>query len=60
MQYHLYCLDERGQVRIDEWFDADSDEDAIALVRSMKRPFDCELWDNNNRQLARLPRPWTS
>ena len=59
MQYHLYCLDERGKIRSDEWFDADSDDAAIEKVRSMKQPYDCEVWDQQ-KQLARIPPHWSA
>ena len=36
---------------------SDSDEEAIAKVRSMKKPFYCELWDAH-KQLARIPPHW--
>ena len=58
MPYHLYCLDEGGKIRSDEWFDADSDEDAIANVRSMNMPFYCEIWDTH-KQLAIIPPRWS-
>jgi hypothetical protein len=53
-KYHLYCLDERGKIHSDEWFDAESDQDAVAKVEAMHKPHACELWDKN-RMVARIP-----
>jgi len=52
-KYHLYCLDERGKISSDEWFDADNDDDAIATAKAMKIPHACELWDRD-RMLAHI------
>ena len=59
MQYHLYCLDERDKIRSEDWFEASSDDAAIAQVRSMKSPYTCELWDGD-KQLARNPPSWSA
>ena len=53
-KYHLYCLDELGKIRKDEWFDAENDEDAIAKATAMKKPHACEIWDRD-RFIGHVP-----
>lgn len=43
--YRLYCFSElTGRVTAAEEIEADSDEEAIAVVRSRGMPVKCELW----------------
>jgi hypothetical protein len=53
-KYHLYCLDDQGRIRNDEWFDAATDDQAVAAVKAMKKPHACEIWDRD-RMLAHVP-----
>jgi hypothetical protein len=40
----LYCLDGLGKVASAEWLDADGDEAAIEVAKTMHDGFECELW----------------
>jgi hypothetical protein len=53
--YRLYCLD-IGTNRIGrgEWFEANSDDEAIALVRAKKLKVPCEIWDRS-RLVGEVP-----
>ena len=52
--YRLYCLDGAGRISLAQWIEANSDEDAIALVRAMKPDaLKCEIWQGP-RLVARL------
>jgi len=44
-KYRVYSLDGSGRYLSTEWIDADSDESAIAAVRSSKPGSKCEIWD---------------
>ncbi len=52
--YRLYCLDRVSKIESAEWLQAKSDDEALVLVRSMKKTINCELWDGN-RLVARIP-----
>ena len=52
--YRLYCLSGTSKITSAEWLEAKSDDEAIVLVRAMKRPIDCELW-HGNRLVGRIP-----
>jgi hypothetical protein len=49
----LYCLDGLGKVASAEWLDADGDEAAIEVAKTMHDGFECELW-RGKRLVARL------
>jgi hypothetical protein len=52
--YRLYCFSElTGRVTAAEEIEADSDEEALALVRARKMPVKCELW-HRDRLVAEL------
>lgn len=52
--YRLYCLDGAGRISLAQWIEANSDEEAIALVREMKPDaLKCEIWQGP-RLVARL------
>ena len=52
--YRLYCLDGSGRIDLADWFEAQSDEDAVAVARTMKaNARRCELW-KQNRLIAAL------
>ena len=51
--YRYYCLDSRGQLHSAEWFEAASDEDAIAQVEARHPDALCEIWQGQ-RLVAKL------
>lgn len=53
-QYRLYTLDGVGKISRAETIEAQSDEDAIMIARSAKKPVRCELWQGN-RLIASIP-----
>jgi hypothetical protein len=42
--YRYYCLDAAGRLHSAEWFDADSDEHAIAQIEAQRPGTLCEIW----------------
>ncbi|HEU5481754.1 MAG TPA: hypothetical protein VFU80_01510 [Sphingomicrobium sp.] len=52
-KYRRYRFDGAGGINGAEWFDASSDDDAVRHVRTLKLPFDSEIWDRN-RLVARV------
>jgi hypothetical protein len=52
--YRLYCLSGSSKIENAEWLEAKSDDEAIVLVRAMKKSIDCELW-HGNRLVSRIP-----
>jgi len=52
--YRLYCLDRHGKIATAEWIEAPTDEAALAAVRALGKPTDCELW-LRNRLIERIP-----
>lgn len=53
--YRLYGLDGVKKVASGEWFEADTDADAIEAARNMMDGHDCELWQGT-RLVIRLDR----
>ena len=53
--YRLYGLDGVDKVASGEWIDADDDEAAIAIARSLMDGHECELWQGA-RRVARIKR----
>ena len=51
--YRYYCLDGRGRLHSAEWFEAASDEDAIAQVEAQHPDALCEIWQGQ-RLVAKL------
>lgn len=51
--YRYYCLDGAGQLHSAEWFDASSDEDAIAQIEVKHSDAQCEIWQEN-RLVAKI------
>ncbi len=44
-EYKLYCLDANGRISLAEWFQADSDEDAVRIAHELKPDARrCEVW----------------
>lgn len=52
--YRLYCLDLHGKIATAEWIEAADDDSAVAAVRALAKPSDCELW-LRNRLIERIP-----
>lgn len=52
--YRYYCLDATGHLHSAEWFQAESDEDAVALVQANHAEETCEIW-LGTRLVAELP-----
>ena len=51
--YRYYCLDSTGHLHSAEWFEAESDEDAIAQVEALYPNELCEIW-KASRLVAKL------
>ena len=51
--YRLYGLDGVNKVSSGEWFEADDDETAIEVAKTMMDGHDCELW-SGSRLVARI------
>jgi hypothetical protein len=43
--YRYYCLDSTGHLYGAEWFHADSDEAAVALIEARHPDGFCEIWE---------------
>lgn len=54
VDYRLYCLGGDGKIRSAEWLSSDTDEDAIAAARTLRRAPVCEIWERT-RFVARIP-----
>ena len=52
-EYRLYCLNENRHIAHGEWFDAEDDNNAIAIVTAKKLGLHCELWEGN-RLVAKI------
>ena len=53
--YRLYGLDGVDKVASGEWIEADDDETAIEVAKTMMDGHGCELWQGK-RRVARIPR----
>jgi cobalamin biosynthesis protein CbiG len=51
--YRLYGLDGVDKVASGEWFEADDDQTAIEVAKTMMDGHDCELWQGR-RRVARI------
>lgn len=51
--YRYYCLDGTGHLHSAEWFEADSDEDAVAQIEVLHPDALCEIWQGH-RLVAKL------
>lgn len=52
--YRLYCLNERGTIRLAEWVEAESDEEAARKAQEIEHgAVMAELWEQN-RLIATL------
>ena len=52
-KYRYYCFDSTGNLYGAEWFDAESDEDAIAQVETKHPDGLCEIWQDR-RLVAKI------
>jgi hypothetical protein len=52
--YRVYVLEGDDRIGSGEWLKAETDEDAIALVRAKKLAVACEIWDRD-RLVAQVP-----
>jgi hypothetical protein len=53
--YRLYGLDGVSKVSSGEWFEADDDETAVEVAKTMMDGHDCELWQGK-RFVTRIAR----
>ena len=53
--YRLYGLDGVNKVASGEWIEADDDQTAIEVAKTMMDGHDCELWQGQ-RCVMRIPR----
>ena len=53
--YRYYCLDGAGQIHNAEWFDADDDSHAVALIQDLHPDSHCEVWKGNHMVGATSP-----
>ncbi len=51
--YRYYCLDGVGRLHSAEWFEAESDADAIAQIEALHPDALCEIWQGQ-RLVAKL------
>ena len=51
--YRYYCLDEIGNLHLAEWFEAEDDQRATALIEQMHPNGRCEIWQGK-RLVAKL------
>lgn len=52
--YRLFCLDGGGHIEHRRDFDADGDDEAIAIARATFPGSDCEIWELG-RKVALIP-----
>lgn len=53
-KYQVYGIDDAGGIVGHRWITAQSDEDAIAAVRTFERPYECQIWRGDWR-VAKVP-----
>ena len=51
--YRYYCLDGAGHLHSAEWFVADSDDQAVALIEEKHPDSTCEVWQGR-RLVAKI------
>ena len=45
-EYRIYCLDGNGRIGFAQWFDADTDDEAISHARKLRPDaYRSELWE---------------
>lgn len=55
MSYRVYCIDCAGHLHDPEWFDASSDDEAIAQIKARRPDAMCEIWQNRRLVASILP-----
>jgi hypothetical protein len=58
--YRYYCLDSTGQLHSAEWFEADTDEDAVAQIEAKHSDALCEIWQGKRLVAKLLPKRLTA
>ena len=51
--YRLYCLDGVNKVASGDWIEADDDQAAVEVAKTLMDGYECELWQGR-RLVARL------
>jgi hypothetical protein len=51
--YRVYCYDGLNKVVSAEWVEAQSDQEAIALIEAKYPNYECELWEGR-RLVAKI------
>ena len=54
--YRYYCLDDAGRLHEAEWFESESDEEAIAKIQAEHPDATCEIWQGNRLVATLTPR----
>ncbi len=54
--YRYYCLDGTGHLHSAEWFEAETDEDAIEQIEASHPDSLCEIWLGGRLVAKLLPR----
>jgi len=54
--YRYYCLDGVGHLHLAEWFESESDKQAMALIEQMHPDGLCEIWQGQRLVAKLLPR----
>jgi hypothetical protein len=54
--YRYYCLDSFGDLHNAEWFDATTDEEAIAQIEAQHPDARCEIWQGRRLVATIAPR----
>jgi len=52
LTYRYYCLDLVGNLRGAKWIQAESDDDAVALIDAKHDHALCEIWQGNRLVVA--------
>ncbi|MBA3578185.1 MAG: hypothetical protein H0W39_11365 [Sphingomonas sp.] len=53
LSYRYYCHDSDGRLHSAEWFDADSDKQAVELIQAEHPGGTCEIWQET-RLVAKI------
>lgn len=53
--YRYYCLDSAGKLHDAHWFNAESDEEALAFVAARHRDGKCEIWEGDRLVASLAP-----
>ena len=58
--YRYYCLDSKGQLHSAEWFDAGTDEEAVAQIEAKHADATCEIWQDQRLVAKLMPQQLTA